>query len=187
VSTVSELAVRLLRVDDLDACLQCIEKVHVTSGVAGAGHSHPYHRTEPFDLKQRRARELARWSAELGQPNWRRAWGLIDRDEIVGELSLTGGSLQSEMHRVGLGMGIVPTHQRRGGGTMLLRAAIAWATGQPTIDWIDLGVFSDNPGARALYRRMGFSEIGTTHDRFRVDGVSLDDTSMTLDVSSPHA
>jgi RimJ/RimL family protein N-acetyltransferase len=185
VIAISELTVRPLAVDDLDDYLRCMEKVHVTSGVNGAGHSHPYQRTERFDMESRRERELTGWSAEIGQPDWRRAWGLIDHDEIVGELSLTGGSLASEMHRVGLGMGIVSTHQRRGGGSMLLRAAIAWATDQPGVDWIDLGVFSDNPGAHALYRRVGFVELGTTPDRFRIDGLSIDDTSMTLDVSAP--
>ena len=65
---------------------------------------------------------------------------------------------------------------------MLLHAAIDWAKHQPSIAWIDLGVFSDNPGAQALYTRHGFEVLGRMPDRFRVDGESLEDISMTLDV-----
>ena len=82
-----------------------------------------------------------------------------------------------------MGMGIVGSHRRSGGGGLLLGAAIAWARQQASIDWIDLGVFSDNPGVKAPDVRHGFQEIGRTADRFRVDGQSLDDTSMTLNVS----
>ena len=80
-------------------------------------------------------------------------------------------------------MGVARSHRRRGGGSLLLGAAIAWARHQQSIDWIDLGVFSDNPGAQRLYERHGFQILGRTRDRFRVDGVSLDDTEMTLNVA----
>jgi len=46
--------------------------------------------------------------------------------------------------------------------------------------WIDLGVFAHNEAARALYKSVGFVEVGTVKDQFRVDGVSIDDVSMTL-------
>lgn len=60
---------------------------------------------------------------------------------------------------------------------MLSAAGIERARTQPSIDWIDLAVFSDNPGAQALYARHGFHVLGRTPDRFRVDGRSLDDIS----------
>ena len=49
-----------------------------------------------------------------------------------------------------------------------------------TVEWIDLGVFGHNAVARRLYRGAGFVEVGITHDRFRVDGVSIDDIHMVL-------
>ena len=103
---------------------------------------------------------------------------------MVGHLYLAGGMLRSELHRVSLGMGIKSSHRRRGGGSLLLESAIEWARNQPIIAWIDLGVFSDNPGAQALYARHGFEVLGRTPDRFRVDGHSLDDITMTLDVAA---
>ena len=65
-----------------------------------------------------------------------------------------------------------------------MEAAIDWARSQPSILWIDLGVFSDNSGAQNLYARHGFQVLGQTPDRFRVDGQSLDDTWMALRVAS---
>jgi RimJ/RimL family protein N-acetyltransferase len=110
--------------------------------------------------------------------------GLFDGAALVGHLYLAGGGLLSELHRVNLGMGIIAPYRRQGGGGLLLTEAIDWARHQPTIDWIDLGVFSDNPGARALYEGHGFTAVGRVDDRFRVDGESLDDISMTLAVAS---
>lgn len=57
--------------------------------------------------------------------SWCRAWGLFDRGELVGHLYLAGGGLPSELQRVGMGRGF---------------------------DWVDLGVFSDKPGAQACFR-----------------------------------
>jgi RimJ/RimL family protein N-acetyltransferase len=177
------MEVKLLDSLDVDVYLRLTVEVDAGSGVDGEAHSHPYSRTEPLDMNEARARELTRWSAEIESTDWRRAWGLFELDEMVGSLYLAGGALHSESHRVSMGMGIRRSHRRRGGGTLLLRSAIKWARGQPTVAWIDLGVFSDNPGAQALYGRHGFETRGHTPDRFRVDGVSLDDTSMSVSVA----
>jgi RimJ/RimL family protein N-acetyltransferase len=61
--------------------------------------------------------------------------------------------------------------------------AIAFAADAEPIHWLDLKVFGHNTPARALYRSLGFVEIGTVADRFRIEGVSIDDVLMTLDVS----
>jgi RimJ/RimL family protein N-acetyltransferase len=177
------MSARLLAIDDVDIYLRLVCAVEAGSGMDGEGHSHPYSASEPFDMEAGREREVTRWSTQIDASGWRRAWGLSDCDELVGYLHLGGGALRTELHRVEMGMGIARSHRRRGGGGLLLRAAIAWARNQPSVDWIDLGVFSDNPGAQALYVRHGFQVIGRTPDRFRIDGQSVDDTSMTLNVS----
>lgn len=100
---------------------------------------------------------------------------------------LAGGELRSELHRVNMGMGIDGAHRRQGGGTLLLESAIAWARGHAGIDWIDLGGFSDNQGAQALYQRLGFVLLGWTPDRYRVDGSSLGDTATVLNVAQSPA
>lgn len=183
VSTPGNMSLRSLVVEDVDTYLDLACAVEAGSGVDGEGHSHAYSASEPFDMEAGRDRELTRWSTEIDQIAWRRAWGLFDDDELVGYVQLAGGALRSELHRADMGMGVARSYRRRGGGCLLIHTAITWARTQPSIDWIDLGVFSDNPGAQALYVRHGFQVVGRTPDRFRVDGQSLDETSMTLNVA----
>ena len=182
--TAGTMTVRLLAIADVDEYLASMAAINAESGLDGSGHSHPYGRDEPFDIEARREREIRQWSTPLDQPEWARVWGLFDHDDLVGHLGLSGPAVRSGLHRARMGMGILSTHRRQGGGTLLLGAAIEWARTRPSIDWIDLGVFSDNPGARALYDRLGFTVQGSTPDRFRIYGVSVADTSMALDVSA---
>ncbi|MGI9605178.1 MAG: GNAT family N-acetyltransferase [Acidimicrobiales bacterium] len=177
------MAVEQLATPQVDEYLAVLSEVDSGSGVDGEGHSHPYGRSESFDPAERRAREVTRWSTAVEATGWRRVLGLFDGDDLVGHLTLVGGELPSETHRVGMGMGILRSHRRRGGGSLLLRAAIEWAGAHAEIEWIDLGVFSDNPGAQALYERHGFEVLGFAPDRYRVDGVSIGDVSMTLKLS----
>ena len=67
-------------------------------------------------------------------------------------------------------------------GRRLLDTAIAFTRSVDTLQWIERRVFSHNAAARQLYRSLGFSEVGTLVDRFRIDGETIDDMIMTLDV-----
>jgi ribosomal protein S18 acetylase RimI-like enzyme len=66
-----------------------------------------------------------------------------------------------------------------GPGPALLAAAIGWAR-RAELAWLDLGVFAHNHRARKLYTAVGFVEVGTTRDRYRVDDASIDDVAMAL-------
>jgi len=168
--------------DEVDCYLLLTEAIAAGSGVDGEGHSHAYSRSEPFDVDAGRSCEAIRWTTPSDGVGYRRVWGLFDRDQIVGYLHLTGGDLRSELHRAELGMGVARSYGRQGCGRRLMTTAIAWARNQPNSDSIDLGVFSDNPGARQLHEAHGFQVVGRCADRFRVNGKSLDDIEMTLDI-----
>lgn len=178
------MVVRPLTLVDVDSYLRLAVDIDAGSGLDGEAYSHPYSRSEPLDLDEARAREITRWSTSIDEPEWRRAWGLLDGADLVGHVYVAGGAIRSALHRVAVGIGVVQSHRRRGGGTLLLQAAIDWASSEPGIDWIDLDVFSDNRVARALYARHGFQVIGRTSDRFRVDGHPLDQISMTRNVAT---
>lgn len=178
------LVVRPLQVANVDAYLDNLIEVDSGSGVNGSPHFHPYSAADAFDLETGRQREVRRWTTPITEVDWRRAWGLFDQDTMVGDLYLAGAALRSGLHRADLGIGILATHRRAGGGTLLLRTAIVWARAEPNLHWIDLDVFADNPAAHHLYQASGFEEIGRTVDRVRVDGASLDDISMTLNVAA---
>ena len=49
----------------------------------------------------------------------------------------------------------------------------------PNLHWVDLRVFANNHAARSLYRSLGFEEVGLLRDRFRIQGVSIDDVLMS--------
>lgn len=64
-----------------------------------------------------------------------------------------------------LGMWVVPSHRRRGGGRMLLEAALAARPEE--VHKIELEVFPENGAAIALYRQLGFEEEGLRRDHYR--------------------
>ncbi|MBA2540964.1 MAG: GNAT family N-acetyltransferase [Deltaproteobacteria bacterium] len=141
--------------------------------------SRPYGSDVPFDPEVRTERYRIAWATPVNQPSWNRTWGLIVDGEVVGHCDLRGGVLASELHRATLGIALEAGHRDRGNGRALCAAAIEWAKDQQ-LAWIDLGVFSVNVRAAALYRKLGFIEVGVTRDRFRVDGETIDDIAMTL-------
>ena len=176
--------IRQLTQDDLRAYARYTCDLQEESGSPGEPYYGPYGRGDLFDLDDQYERAKQRWTTSLFEPGWRRAWGAFDDQVVVGAADLVGGSLAADQHRVGLGMGVLKSHRRRGLGEGLLTAVIRWAQAQPSVDWLDLGVFADNHPARRLYEKLGFEVIGTTPDRFRMDGNCIDDLSMTLHVAS---
>jgi ribosomal protein S18 acetylase RimI-like enzyme len=127
-------------------------------------------------------RHRSAWARGLDQPLWLRTWGVVIDNAMVGHLDLNGGRLPAELHRATLGMGIERRARKRGHGRALLEIAIAWARAN-RLAWLDLGVFAHNEVARGLYKSLGFVQTGVVKDQFRVDGVTIDDVSMTLSLS----
>lgn len=123
-----------------------------------------------------------RWQQPLTNCNWERAWIVKDNDKIVGHLDIRGNDISSSSHRCFLGMGLMSLYRGKGLGTQLMNETIKWCRQQEQIEWIDLGVFHKNYPAIKLYEKIGFQKIGIIIDRFRVEGVSINDIQMTLNV-----
>ncbi|MDP2286053.1 MAG: N-acetyltransferase [Pseudohongiella sp.] len=120
----------------------------------------------------------------IDKPGWQR-WFCIHElatGNIVGHVDLKTDPLRAGTHWCHLGIGIESAYRGRGLGGKLMDCAIAYAKSTRTIDFIELRVFSNNLPALALYKKKGFVEIGTLKDRFRLQGQSIDDTIMVLDV-----
>jgi ribosomal protein S18 acetylase RimI-like enzyme len=173
---------RPLDLDDLEHYLEFFVVQSGESGADGDPYYGPYGRDEPFVIDEVRERTRERWTKSLATPGWRRAWGGVDGDLLVGSANVVGDDLAAGLHRVTLGMGILHGYRRQGIGTRLLDRAIEWCRGEPSIVWLDLGVFGDNLPAQALYRKSGFEEIGETPDRWRIDGHRIVQIEMTLRV-----
>ncbi len=116
---------------------------------------------------------------KLNEEQWHRVWVVKDQQNIIAHINLKGGRLSTMLHRTSLGIGIESNYRGKGLGKKLMSFAITWAREQKFI-WLDLYVHAQNYKAMNLYKKLGFNEIGTTKDSFRVNGVSIDDTHMTL-------
>ena len=176
------LPIRMIRVSggDADAYARHIVAHMAESGREGLPH---FAIARVWAKDEIRSSLVARLAKELNEPLWGRAWGLWapDGTEMVGHIELRGGRVPAEMHRATLGMGIMRAWTARGHGPRLVQAAVKWARDTAELEWIDLGVFSDNAPARKLYQRMGFVEIGVRKDAFHLDaGVAVDDVLMAL-------
>jgi len=120
----------------------------------------------------------------LTEPGWQRWFvAVTDQGDIVGHVDLTGDALRTGLHRCELGIGIERPYRGKGLGRRLMETAMEFTRGTDTLSWIDLRVFAHNAAARALYEKLGFSEVGTLVDRFRMDGQMIDDVIMTLRVA----
>jgi putative acetyltransferase len=64
-----------------------------------------------------------------------------------------------------LGMWILPPWRGRGGGRLLMEAALA--ARPPRVHKIELEVFPDNEAAIGLYRSFGFEQEGLRRDHYR--------------------
>ena len=98
---------------------------------------------------------------------------------MVGHIVLDGSGLHSALHRANVGMAILSQYRGQGGGRRLLHTVIDWSEQHAQLHWLDLGVFTENPGAHALYLSLGFKERGRTLDCFRIDGHRVDDIQMS--------
>jgi putative acetyltransferase len=89
--------------------------------------------------------------------------------------------LAAVRHVVHLTLVAHPGWQGRGVGRALLARLIEWARAAPAVEKIELNVRASNAQAQALYRAMGFTEIGRWRRRVKIaPGQYVDDVAMEL-------
>lgn len=169
---------------DLDGFARHMVEHMRESGREGSAHFAPKRMLVREDVS---AAAHTRWSKDLDEPVWGRAFLLWAGNSVVGHAELRGGRILAEMHRAVLGMGINRAFTGKGHGRRLALAAIDWAREEAGLSWIDLGVFANNTRARRLYASLGFVEQGAREDAFRIDGgIIVTDVQMALDLRSGH-
>jgi ribosomal protein S18 acetylase RimI-like enzyme len=101
--------------------------------------------------------------------------------QIVGHGMLDPLPLAAVRHVVHLTLAVHPGWQGKGVGRELLGSLIAWARSAAAVEKIELNVRSSNEPAQALYRKLGFTEIGRWRRRVKIGpGEYLDDVAMEL-------
>jgi len=174
------ITIRRLEHDDIPLFEAHFER-HLAESGRGGLHFAPY---EPDADDGPSGMNIDGIGLPLTSPGWQRWFAAFTGDErgIIGHVDLKGDGLATGIHRCELGIGIERPYRGSGLGTKLMRAAVAFARESESIDWIDLRVFSENAVARALYRSLGFVEVGVLVDRFRIGATSIDDVIMTLEI-----
>lgn len=165
--------------EDLDAYIEHIQRHMRDNGRDGIYFS-PFSSTYRRDPAGLKGRLRPKWEKSLQDLGWERAFIIWDGDRIVGHLDLERETIEPAGHRLALSMGLEYGYKGRGLGSRLMEEAIGFAKTLDGIEWIDLGVFSCNQPAQALYKKFGFVETGRVEDNFRVDGRSLSDIQMSL-------
>jgi len=170
--------IRAVTAADLEPFLRHLERQLSESGQGGLPVFSPFPRGGHPRVDQLRPPREAGLARTLDEPGWWRMWAAWDGRRVVGGCELAGGVVTSELHRASLILGLERSHYGRGLASRLLEAAIAWAEGEPLLAWIYLTVFTNNAPAIRLYERFGFERRGVIEDRFRVDGVTIDELHM---------
>lgn len=83
----------------------------------------------------------------------------IEDGRIVGVIGFLGGILEEERHAGTFALSVDSAHRGRGIGTALIEALLDWAPGDG-VSRIQGWAWANNPGAIALYERMGFQREG---------------------------
>lgn len=107
------------------------------------------------------------------------AYYALDGDKVVGWADISPFNNPRLAHRGSLGMGIISGYRGRGLGTQLLKAALEHAK-KIGLEKVELTVYTDNAGAIALYRKLGFEDEGLIKHYRKLDGRYFDCLAMGL-------
>lgn len=164
-----ELTIRPARVEDAAALAQAERAIAATPGLLVS---------QPDELTDER---FAQKIAALAGADNGRYLVAESAGEIVGHGLLDPLPLAAVRHVVHLTLAVHVGWQGRGVGRALLAGLIDWAKAAPAVEKIELHVRSSNATALALYRKLGFTEIGRLRRKVKVaPGQFLDDISMEL-------
>src|SRR5262249_6940710 len=89
--------------------------------------------------------------------------------EVMGWCEALPKPLPIHRHVGVLGMGLLPAFRGQGLGRLLLERTLEAGRGNG-LSRVELTVREDNPGAIALYQKVGFAAEGVQRNAFKVDG-----------------
>jgi RimJ/RimL family protein N-acetyltransferase len=105
--------------------------------------------------------------------------GRID-GKIVAEITLFAMEQERACHIADLGVSVRKAYWHMGIGEAMMKTAIEHARKEGKLEIIHLGVRRENVNAIALYKKLGFEEIGVFKRFFKVGDTYFDEILMDL-------
>jgi len=110
-------------------------------------------------------------------------FGLVDGGALAGLIGVVRAAERKRRHRSHIwGLYVAPRARGSGAGRALLEAAIAHARAWPGVTLLELSVTSASPEALRLYRAMGFRQWGSESQALSVDGTSVDEYHLAMEL-----
>lgn len=92
----------------------------------------------------------------------------VHGDRVIGCLDFRHDGMRKSAHRGSFGVALQRAWCGKGIGTVMMHMMLDWAAAHPVIEKVGLSVFSTNERAIALYRRLGFTEVGRCPRHYRL-------------------
>ena len=105
--------------------------------------------------------------------------GLID-SKIVSTGSISSPSIERISHQCDIAISVLKEFWDIGIGTCMMNEIINFVKHSKKLEIVHLGVKADNIRAIALYKKMGFQEIGLYPRFFKINGKYYDEILMNL-------
>ena len=105
--------------------------------------------------------------------------GLID-NKIVSIGSIFSPKRERVAHQGNLGISVLKRFWGIGIGTRLMEAMIDFAKDSQQLEILHLAVKADNCNAIAMYKKLGFQQIGLYPKFYKINGLYYDDILMNL-------
>ncbi|NMA82018.1 MAG: GNAT family N-acetyltransferase [Jeotgalicoccus halophilus] len=106
----------------------------------------------------------------------------VDGDKVVGMLNMRQDHRKKFEHIGQFGISMQQAYTGSGTGTEMVKQAIQFARDNDMLEKIILTVFSNNPGAIKLYRKLGFEEEATLKNQVKLAQGYTDLVYMSIDV-----
>ncbi|MGC5746361.1 GNAT family N-acetyltransferase [Chryseobacterium sp. NFX27] len=179
------VSIKELNKDKLDDFIQYLT-IHLSeNGHKGITLFQPLSKQQSILSNEWKAKFEDGMNKKNEEMGWRKIWVAINEEnKIVGHIDIRSLNQLNTEHRVLLGMGVDRNFRNLKIGQKLLEFIIDYCRNNQKISWIDLQVLTDNIPAIRLYKKMKFEQLSTIKDMFRIDNISYDYTSMTLNVKN---
>ena len=121
--------------------------------------------------------------AMLGDPREHAIFGLFLGSDLAGMVGILRDGKRKRRHTATIwGMYVAPEARAKGGGRVLLDAALQHARAWSGVEQVHLAVTDAAEGARHLYERAGFKTWGREPRAMQWKGRYVDDHHMVLDL-----